>query len=38
MIRKYCVQKDTMGCNFYVYYKGNHNGGGHYSLNTIWYR
>lgn len=28
MIRKYCVQKDTMGCNFYVYYKGEHNGGG----------
>ncbi len=26
--RKYCVKKDLMGCNFYVYYQVGHNGGG----------
>ena len=36
MIRKYCVQKDTMGCNFYVYYKGEHNGGGPLFIKYIF--
>ena len=36
MIRKYCVKKDTMGCDFYVYYKGNHNGGGPLFIKYIF--
>lgn len=36
MFRKYCIDKGPMGCNFYVYYKGNHNGGGPLFIKHIF--
>lgn len=35
-MKKYCIKKDIMGCSFYVYYKGNHHGGGPLFIEHIF--
>ena len=35
-LERYCIKKDLMGCNFYVYYNRNHIGGGPLFIDYIF--